>query len=307
MAVPLVPQERVSATDYGPIPVIVSTVNVNGVRAAVRERSAENLGFLPWLTTTTADIVCLQETRADDEQLRAALAPALAGGWLLASAGPHLKGRNGVAVLSRHPITRAKIGPASADSPGAGDEFAAHGRYLEVDIGDLTVASLYFPTGEAETLRQLEKERFMAAVSARMAELLRTGRDAVICGDWNIGHTELDIKAWKANRGKAGFLPEEREWLTKLMDTGWGRRRSRPAPRDARPLQLVVVARQGVRQRRRVADRLSAGEQAARRPRRLSARGARRGLRAALVRSRARHRGIRLRLAGRLCPAAGQQ
>jgi exodeoxyribonuclease-3 len=196
----------------------VSTINVNGIRAAVKERSPENRGLLPWLAATHADVVCLQETRADDEQLAEALAPALADGWNLASADPHLKGRNGVAVLSRHAISRVKIGPGVENGV---DEFEAHGRYLEVDTGDLTVASVYVPTGEAETERQLEKERFMAAVAARMAELRGQGRDAVLCGDWNIGHTELDIKAWKANRKKAGFLPSERQWLTDLLATGW--------------------------------------------------------------------------------------
>jgi exodeoxyribonuclease-3 len=197
--------------------VIVSTINVNGIRAAVKERSPENQGLLPWLKTTRADVVCLQETRADAEQLAEALAPALADGWHLASADSHLKGRNGVAVMSRHPITRTLIGPASENSA----EFSAHGRYLEVDTGDLTVASVYFPTGEAGTDRQLEKERFMVAVAARMAVLRRKRRDAVVCGDWNIGHTENDIKAWKANRKKAGFLPSERQWLTDLLAAGW--------------------------------------------------------------------------------------
>ena len=151
--------------------VIVSTINVNGIRAAVKQRSPDNLGLLAWLKETTADAVCLQETRADDEQLAEALAPALADGWHLASADPHLKGRNGVAVLSRHPITRTRIGPD-------GDEFTSHGRYLEVDTADLTVASVYFPTGEADTDRQLEKERFMAAVACRMA-VLNSTNDAV--------------------------------------------------------------------------------------------------------------------------------
>lgn len=193
---------------------IVTTVNVNGIRAAVKERSSENLGLLPWLASTPADVVCLQETRADDEQLAEALAPAIDAGWHLASADPHLKGRNGVAVLSRHPITRTMIGPGA-------DEFAAHGRYLEVDTADLTVASVYVPTGEAQTERQLEKERFLAAIAARMAALCDEGRDAVVCGDWNIGHTENDIKAWKANQKKAGFLPAERQWVTDLLATGW--------------------------------------------------------------------------------------
>jgi exodeoxyribonuclease-3 len=197
--------------------VIVSTVNVNGIRAAVKERSPENLGLLPWLAQTRADVVCLQETRADDEQLAAALAPALGAdgsGWHLASADPHLKGRNGVAILSRKPFGETRIGVHS-------DEFASHGRYLEADIGDVTVASVYIQTGEAETPRQLEKERFMAELAARMAVLHASGRDAVVCGDWNIAHTELDIKAWKNNVKKSGFLPSERQWLTDLLATGW--------------------------------------------------------------------------------------
>src|SRR5690606_19911820 len=73
--------------------VIVSTINVNGIRAAVKQRSPDNLGLLAWLASTAADVVCLQETRADDDQLAAALAPALSDGWQLASAEPHIKGR----------------------------------------------------------------------------------------------------------------------------------------------------------------------------------------------------------------------
>ncbi len=201
--------------------VIVSTVNVNGVRAAVRRRSEENLGLLDWLEWTDADVVCLQETRADDAQLAEALAPVLAsgqggdssGGWQLASAESHLKGRSGVAVLSRSPIVAVRVGVAG---------FEEHGRYLEVDLSDgVTVASVYVHTGEAGTERQVEKERFMGALGDRMAELVADGREAVLCGDWNIAHTEHDIKAWKANVKKAGFLPSEREWLTGLTESGW--------------------------------------------------------------------------------------
>jgi exodeoxyribonuclease-3 len=173
--------------------VIVSTINVNGIRAAVKQRSTENLGLLAWLKETTAEVVCLQETRADDEQLADALAPALADGWHLASASPHLKGRNGVAVLSRHPVHEHRRMES--------EEFGDHGRYLEVDTGGLTVASVYVQTGEAETDRQLEKERFMAALAARMAE--------------------IHIKNWKGNLKKSGFLPGERQWVADLLATGW--------------------------------------------------------------------------------------
>jgi exodeoxyribonuclease-3 len=195
--------------------VIVTTINVNGVRAAVRERSAENLGLLAWLAGSAADVVCLQETRADDAQLAEALAPALDNGWQLASAEPHLRGRSGVAILSRTPFVDVRIGlPAT--------EFESHGRYLEVDLpGGATVGSLYVHTGEAGTDRQLEKERFMSELGRRMSELAAGGRPAVLCGDWNVAHTENDIKAWKANVKKSGFLPSERQWLTELMDAGW--------------------------------------------------------------------------------------
>ena len=196
---------------------IVTTINVNGVRAAVRQRSEENLGLLAWLAQSPADVVCLQETRADDSQLADALAPALnpeSGGWHLASAEPHLKGRSGVAILSRTSFEDVRIGLPST-------EFEQHGRYLEVDVAGVTIGSLYVHTGEAGTDRQLEKERFIAALAARMAELAAGGREAVLCGDWNIAHTEADIKAWKANVKKSGFLPAERQWLTDLMASGW--------------------------------------------------------------------------------------
>lgn len=157
-----------------------------------------------WLPQTDADVVCLQETRASDEQLAEALAPARADGWHLAAAGAHLKGRSGVAVLSRQPFTGVRIGFGD-------DEFASHGRYFEVDTAGLTIASMYIQTGEAGTDRQLAKERFMAGLAGRMGEL--TGRDAVMCGDWNIAHTENDIRS--------GFLPSERQWLTDLLASGW--------------------------------------------------------------------------------------
>ena len=190
---------------------IVSTINVNGIRAAIKQRSAANRGLLPWLAEMSADVVCLQETRADDDQLKGALGPALSDGWHLASAAGDLKGRNGVAVLSRTPIRAVR-------DLGA-DEFVLHGRYVEVDIDGLTVASVYIQTGEAGTDRQLEKERFMSALAHRMATLI--DRDAVVCGDWNIAHTENDIKNWRANLKKSGFLPAERQWLTELMAQGW--------------------------------------------------------------------------------------
>ncbi|WP_102142209.1 exodeoxyribonuclease III [Mycobacterium hubeiense] len=192
---------------------IISTINVNGIRTAIKQRSSENRGLLAWLAQTDADVVCLQETRASDDQLAAAVAPAVADGWHLAAACAQLRGRNGVAVLSRRPIDAVRVGFGD-------DEFASHGRYLEVDVAGLTVASVYVHTGEAGTERQLEKERFLTGLASRMTALA-SDRDAVVCGDWNIAHTEHDIKNWRGNVKKSGFLPSERQWLSDLLASGW--------------------------------------------------------------------------------------
>ncbi|MGW0006674.1 exodeoxyribonuclease III [Nocardia grenadensis] len=188
------------------MPYILSTVNVNGVRAAAGK------GLLAWLARTEADIVCLQETRADDAQVAAALAPALADGWSLAHAEPGVKGRAGVGVLARRPMRSVRVG-IEPDS-----EFAATGRYLEVDFDEVTVASVYVHTGEADTPRQDEKYRFLDELAARMST--RTGA-FVIAGDWNIAHTERDLKNWKGNLKKSGFLPAERAWLDRQLAAGY--------------------------------------------------------------------------------------
>ncbi|MGV9820392.1 exodeoxyribonuclease III [Nocardia xishanensis] len=187
------------------MPYIISTVNVNGVRAATGK------GMLDWLAATEADIVCLQETRATDEQTRAALAPALADGWWLAHAEPGSKGRAGVGILSRREPKAVRIGFGSA-------EFDASGRYLEAEFDEVTVASVYVHSGDAGTERQDEKYRFMAEFGAYLKT--RTG-DFVVSGDWNIAHTERDLKNWKGNLKSAGFLPEERAWIDELIAAGY--------------------------------------------------------------------------------------
>ncbi|MFC9787614.1 exodeoxyribonuclease III [Rhodococcus sp. NPDC127528] len=195
------------------MPHIITTVNVNGVRAAAKK------GLLEWVDATEADVICLQETRADDKQLRATLAPALDGGWHLASAEPSAKGRNGVAVLSRRPADAVRVGHGD-------DEFADAGRYLEADFDELTVASLYLPSGEVGTARQEEKERFLDSfgrhLAATAAAALAADRHVVVCGDWNIAHTELDLKNHKGNTKNSGFLPNERAWMGSVFgEFGW--------------------------------------------------------------------------------------
>ncbi|WP_433702051.1 exodeoxyribonuclease III [Nocardiopsis sp. CA-288880] len=188
---------------------VVSTVNVNGLRAAAKK----DPGFVSWLSATEADVVCVQETRAEASQLpQEVVAPQ---GWHVVLVPAQAKGRAGVAVYSRVEPDAVRVGFGEA-------EFEGSGRYVEVDLGAVTVASLYLPSGEVGTPRQEEKERFMEAflpyLVRRRKEVEGQGRDLVVCGDWNIAHTEADLKNWRGNRKSAGFLPQEREWLGRVLD-----------------------------------------------------------------------------------------
>ncbi|MCF6522290.1 exodeoxyribonuclease III [Streptomyces sp. JJ36] len=190
----------------------VTTVNVNGLRAASRK------GYVPWLAETDADVVCLQEVRAEPEQLAAGVREP--EGWHAVWAPSSVKGRAGVALLTRREPERVRIGFGAA-------EFEESGRYVEADLpGGLTVASLYLPSGEVGTERQAEKERFMADFLPYLRELREKaaadGREVLICGDWNIAHREADLKNWRGNRKNSGFLPEERAWLDRVFDPADG-------------------------------------------------------------------------------------
>ncbi|MBO0651809.1 exodeoxyribonuclease III [Streptomyces triculaminicus] len=184
----------------------VTTANVNGLRAAAKK------GFVEWLAATEADVVCLQEVRAEAHQLPDEVREP--EGWHVVHAPAAAKGRAGVSLYSRREPDAVRVGFGSA-------EFDGSGRYAEIDLPGVTVASLYLPSGEVGTERQDEKERFMAEFLPYLVDLkaraAADGREVLVCGDWNIAHTEADLKNWKANRKSAGFLPEEREWLTKVF------------------------------------------------------------------------------------------
>ena len=194
----------------------VVTANVNGIRAAARR------GGLGWLAASGADVMCLQEVRATDEQVAEALDEAGLGHLHVAHTEAAAKGRAGVAILTTAPHSAVRIGVGT-------EEFAESGRWIEVDIdsavGPLTVASTYVHTGEAtDDVRQSEKYRFLDAIEARLVDLgrPRLRRQAIVCGDLNVAHTEHDIKNWRGNRGKAGFLEQERAYLDRWYDVhGW--------------------------------------------------------------------------------------
>ena len=188
----------------------VVTVNVNGVRAAFRKGMAE------WIAEANADIIALQEVRAETKDLVDLFATT--GEWHILHDAATAKGRAGVAIASKlEPVAhRTNLGP---------DEFDSAGRWLEVDFNvggkTLTVISTYVHSGEVDTPKQVEKYKFLEAMQSRMAELIAAGGFAVVVGDLNVGHTELDIKTWKGNLKNAGFLPEERAFFDGFATQGW--------------------------------------------------------------------------------------
>jgi exodeoxyribonuclease-3 len=184
----------------------VTSVNVNGLRAAAKK------GFVEWLADTSADVLCLQEVRAEPSQLPEEVREP--DGWHVVHAPAAAKGRAGVSLYTRREPERIQTGFGSS-------EFDGSGRYVEVDLPGVTVASLYLPSGEVGTERQDEKIRFMGEFRAYLKALKERsaadGREVLVCGDWNIAHREADLKNWKANRKNSGFLPEEREWLGQIL------------------------------------------------------------------------------------------
>jgi len=220
------------------VPLSISTVNVNGIRAAVKHRSEANRGFLPWLDASGLDVVLLQEIRAGEDLARQALAPALDDGWHLTMSESAVKGHAGVGVLTRSQPVAVRIGFGSA-------EFDDLGRYLEVDLdtelGALTAASLYLPKGAAmseapkDIAKHDEKVRFMAEFGEYLGRLVRRRRHVVVGGDWNIAPAQADIKNWKGNLKSPGFLPHERAWVGELLTSGWRDVTRELFPEDAGP------------------------------------------------------------------------
>jgi len=181
----------------------IITVNTNGIRAAARK------GFFDWLPQQDADVVCIQETKAQIHQLDAPM---------FHPEGMHCyyhdavkKGYSGVALYCKHKPDEVIVGMGN-------DDFDCEGRYIEAKFGKLSVISLYMPSGSAKEERQQYKYQMMDFFMDKMQQMKASGRDYVICGDWNIAHKKADIKNWKGNQKNSGFLPEERAWLDTLFD-----------------------------------------------------------------------------------------
>lgn len=185
----------------------IITANTNGIRAAARK------GFFEWLAKENPDIVCIQETKAQFEQLQ--------DNPIFSPKGYHCqyhdaekKGYSGVAIYS-------KMKPQNVVVGSGWDEVDCEGRYLEFQFANVNVVSLYMHSGTAGSERQQKKYEFMAKYYERLMQLKDNANPYIICGDINIAHTEKDIKNAKGNKNNSGFLPEEREWMSKLFSTGY--------------------------------------------------------------------------------------
>ena len=185
----------------------IISLNLNGIR------SATNKGLYPWLQKQDADILCMQELKAQaPDMTREMLQPEGYFGYFHYA---EKKGYSGVGIYSRKQpdVVIEGLGMADID---------AEGRYIEAQFGNLSVVSLYLPSGSSGEERQAVKFSVMERFYPRLAELKASGREVVICGDWNIAHKEADLKNWKGNKKNSGFLPEERAWMTQIFDDlGW--------------------------------------------------------------------------------------
>ena len=180
----------------------IISFNANGIRSAVTK------DFLDWFRAQDADVLCIQETKAQEDQL---------SDPMFRPDGHHCfyrdaitkKGYSGVAIYSKREPDQVitSLGWAPFDDEG---------RYIEARYGNLSVVSFYIPSGSSGDLRQGFKFEVMEWLRPILEEWARSGRDYVLCGDWNIVRSALDIKNWKSNQKNSGCLPEERDWLNAL-------------------------------------------------------------------------------------------
>jgi len=185
----------------------IISINLNGIRSAV------NKGFLCWLAEQDADFICMQELKAQTGDMTAEmLNPAGYYGYFHYA---EKKGYSGVGIYARRQPDQIIEGLGIAD-------IDAEGRYIELRYDGFSVVSLYLPSGSSGEHRQAAKYSFMERFFPLLSALHQSGREVILCGDWNIAHQEIDLKNWKSNQKNSGFLPEERAWLSRVFDEqGW--------------------------------------------------------------------------------------
>ena len=181
----------------------VISLNVNGIRAA------EKKGFFKWLSRQRADFVCLQELKAQPDQICSKVFHPDYLHCFYHSA--QKKGYSGVAIFSRQKPDAVKVGIGW-------NKIDLEGRYIEVQLGNLSVVSLYIPSGTSGSERQDFKMQFLKSFLTHLQHLAKSGRNYIICGDWNIAHRAIDLRNWRSNQKNSDFLPEERAWMDKLFN-----------------------------------------------------------------------------------------
>lgn len=184
----------------------IISYNVNGIRAAI------NRGFMEWLGTDPADIICLQETKALKENVDNARLEALGYDTYWFSAGK--KGYSGVAVFT-------KINPDNVQFGNGIMQSDAEGRVIRLDLGGITLVNAYFPSGTSGNERQTYKYQWLGEFLEYLEVLRKTRPKLIITGDYNIAHKEIDIHDPKGNKHSSGFLPEERAWMDKFLSCGY--------------------------------------------------------------------------------------
>lgn len=185
----------------------IATLNANGIRSAATK------GLFRWVRRADPDVLCLQEVKAHEQDIPQPLRyhDSLSSFFNCA----RKKGYAGTALYARKKPRRVQLGFGVA-------AFDDEGRYLEAEFSQLTVISVYFPSGSAGPERQASKYRFLDAFFPHLARLRASGREVILCGDVNIAHRPIDLKNWRSNQKNSGFLPEERAWLTRVFDElGW--------------------------------------------------------------------------------------
>ena len=184
----------------------IISYNVNGIRAAIKK------GFIDWLKTNPADIICLQETKATDADINVKQLEELGfhHHWFSAQK----KGYSGVAVFTKIKPDKVIVGNGHSESD---DE----GRVIQLDFGNIRLINAYFPSGTSGDLRQEFKYKWLDEFISYLNKLKKKHPKIILCGDYNIAHREIDIHDPKGNKNSSGFLPAERDWMTKFLESGW--------------------------------------------------------------------------------------
>ena len=184
----------------------IISYNVNGIRAAMKK------GFIDWLATNPADVICLQETKANQEDVDVSAIEKM--GYQTFWYSAQKKGYSGVAIFT-------KIKPDQVLYGNGIDQSDAEGRIIRADFGDITLINAYFPSGTSGEERQTYKYQWLDEFFTYVQELRKKRKKLIVTGDYNIAHTEIDIHDPKGNKKSSGFLPEERAWMDQFLANKW--------------------------------------------------------------------------------------